>query len=191
MPFQFPSRRLSVLASVLAAGLMLAAAGCSGHITPLGPDPAATRPQPRQLRTPIVTEAMLVQQPAPPGSCPAGFTRISAPITSDRCYRKLGTPVTFTSAAVTLVQPRNVPGEPPEPSGMTGLVFNLPAADVATLTAITTTATDSQGAVEISVAGKIWALEMSMAPLTHGQFEIVLPSRNQALQLERTLTSTS
>jgi hypothetical protein len=74
---------------------------------------------------------------------------------------------------------------------MTGLVFNLPAADVATLTAITTTATDSQGAVEISVAGKIWALEMSMAPLTHGQFEIVLPSRNQALQLERTLTLTS
>ena len=37
MPFQLPPRPASVLASVLAAGLMLTVAGCS-HLTPLGPD---------------------------------------------------------------------------------------------------------------------------------------------------------
>jgi hypothetical protein len=48
MPFQPSPRLSSVLASVLAAGVMLTVAGCS-HLTPLGPDPAATMPQPHHL----------------------------------------------------------------------------------------------------------------------------------------------
>src|SRR5215472_14186157 len=40
MPFQPLPRPLSVLASVLAAGLMVTVASCSSPITPLGPDGA-------------------------------------------------------------------------------------------------------------------------------------------------------
>src|SRR6185295_17915879 len=67
MPFQPPPRPAPVLASVLAAGLMLTAASCS-HLTPLGP----AAPQPHHLRSPIVLQAMRVQNPTPAGGCPAG-----------------------------------------------------------------------------------------------------------------------
>ena len=56
-------------------------------------------------------------------------------------------------------------------------------------TAVTTQAYDSQGAVDISVAGKTWGLPVAQAPLTYGQFTVVLPSKNEALQLQRILTS--
>ena len=73
MPFQRPSRPLSVLASALAAvGLMLAVAGCS-HITPLGPGPApVSLPPARDLGSPIMVQAMRSQPPTPTGECPAG-----------------------------------------------------------------------------------------------------------------------
>ncbi len=51
MPLQSLPRLLPVLASVLAAGVMLTAASCS-HVTPLGPDPAAARPV--RSRSPVV-----------------------------------------------------------------------------------------------------------------------------------------
>ena len=73
MPFQRPTRPLSVLASALAAaGLMLAAAGCS-NITPLGPDPApVSLPPARDLGSPIIIQVMRSQPATPAGQCPAG-----------------------------------------------------------------------------------------------------------------------
>ena len=59
MPLQPPPRLPAAAASVLAAGLMLTAASCS-HLTPLGPDPAATMPQPHHLRSPLVLQDMRV-----------------------------------------------------------------------------------------------------------------------------------
>src|SRR5258705_11427898 len=114
MSFEFRPRRASVLAGVLAAGLMLTVAGC-GHLTPLGPDAAATAPPPSHLRSPIVLQAMRVQPPAPAGGCPARFPMISLPGTYPRvCGRPVGTPVTLTSAAVSPVssfRPRTPPGQ--------------------------------------------------------------------------------
>jgi hypothetical protein len=186
MPFRPPPRPSSVLASMLAAGLMLSVASCS-HLTPLGP--AADMPQLRHLRSPMVLQAMRVQNPTPAGGCPAGFTKLSAPGQSPACYRPLGAPVTITSAAVSL-GPTAGPASPPNaPPSAYGLLIALPAADRAELTAVTTQAYDSQGAVDISVAGKTWALPMTLAPITHGQFTIMLPSRNEVLQLQRLLVS--
>ena len=73
MPVQRPARPLSVLASALAAaGLMLAAAGCS-NITPLGPDPApVSLPPARDLGSPITMQVMRSQPATPAGRCPAG-----------------------------------------------------------------------------------------------------------------------
>jgi hypothetical protein len=71
MPCQHP-RPLSVLASALAAGIVLAVAGCS-NITPLGPDPAPVNlPPARSLGSPIVMQIMRSQFPSPTGGCPAG-----------------------------------------------------------------------------------------------------------------------
>jgi hypothetical protein len=73
MPVQRPTRPLSVLASALAAaGLMLAATGCS-NIAPLGPDPAPVRlPPARDLGSPITIQVMRSQPATPAGDCPAG-----------------------------------------------------------------------------------------------------------------------
>jgi hypothetical protein len=186
MPLQSWPRPALVLASVLAAALMLTAVACS-HVTPLGP--AGNVPQPHQLRSPIVLQAMRVQVPSLAGGCPASFTKLSAPGQSPECYRPLGAPVTITSAAVgpgPTVSPASPPNAPPSEYG---LLIALPAADRAELTAVTTQASDSQGAVDISVAGKTWALPMAQAPMTHGWFTIMLPSKNEVLQLQRILTS--
>jgi hypothetical protein len=72
MPFQRPRRSLSVLASALAAGIVLAVAGCS-NITPLGPHPAPVNlPPTRNLGSPIMMQVMRSQPPTPTGECPAG-----------------------------------------------------------------------------------------------------------------------
>jgi hypothetical protein len=73
MPFQRPPRPLSVLASALAAaGLVLAAAGCS-NITPLGPASVPMHlPPARDLGSPITVQVMRSQPPTPAGRCPAG-----------------------------------------------------------------------------------------------------------------------
>ena len=60
----------------------------------------------------------------------------------------------------------------------------MPAADRAELTAVTTQAYNVQGAVDISVADKVWGLPLAKAPLTRGVFTIMLPSKNQADQLQ-------
>ncbi|HET9080788.1 MAG TPA: hypothetical protein VFO01_09765 [Trebonia sp.] len=188
MPFQSWPRQAPVLVGVLAAALMLTAVACS-HVTPLGP--AGNVPQPHQLRSPIILQAMRVQYVTPEGGCPAGFTKLSAPGQSPGCYRPLGAPVTITSAAVApgpVARPVSPPNAPPSEYG---LLILLPAAGRAELTAVTTQAYDSQGAVDVSVAGKTWALPMQQAPLTHGQFTIMLPSKNELLQLQRILAPSS
>ena len=188
MSFEFRPRPASVLAGLLAAGLMLTVAGC-GQLTPLGPDAAATAPPPSPLRSPIVLQAMSVQPPAPAGGCPARFTMISVPGNPGECVRPLDTPVTITSASVSAVasfQPRTPSGQPQGPP-VYQIMITLPAADVTAATAVVTTAYDSQGGVDFSVAGRSWGLPKVFKPFRSQQLSIALPSKNQALQLYRLL----
>jgi hypothetical protein len=73
MPCKPPPPLLSVLASMLAAaGVVLAATGCS-HITPLGTDQApVSLPPAHDLGSPITMQVMRSQPPTPAGRCPAG-----------------------------------------------------------------------------------------------------------------------
>jgi hypothetical protein len=219
MPLQHP-RPWAVLASVLAAtGLTLAVASCSG-ITPLGPDPAGTMPQPYHLQSPIILEAMRDQPGTTAGGCPAGYVALqgdnssrsviagpvrsvvgAGPTRSSRaaavasatpvptCYRKVGSPVMFNSAAVSSVSlvsnPKPPPGQPAPPVQY-GFTITLPAASVPALTAVTTTAYRAHGSLAITVAGRSWALPLVAGPFTSRNFQISLP-RSQALQLQHLL----
>jgi hypothetical protein len=124
------------------------------------------------------------------GGCPAGFTKLSAPGQNPACYRPLGAPVTITSAAVSPGPTVTAATSPPNaPPSAYGLLIVLPAADRAELAAVTTQAYDAQGAVDISVVGKTWAQPMTQAPVTHGPLTMMLPSRNEFLQLQRILAA--
>ena len=199
MPYQ-RARLPSALASVLAAaGMVLAVASCTGHIAPLGPDPAATLPQPHHLRSPLILQDMLTQGLVPPpGGCPAGWVLLSG-----GCYRKTGTPVTITSAAVSPVFPFQPPTPPGQqaPAVQYGFSITVPSADVSALAAVLPTAPGPPGpptasAVTpatpipaISVAGRTWILLGYGTPSAGGEFDVTLPSRNQALQLQRMLAA--
>ncbi len=155
---------------------------------PLGPD---APPSPGPLASPIIFQLVLSQPPLPAGGCPAGYATPSAPGpgfpgVSGACYRKTGTPATFTSAAVTLYL-RPGGSEPAQPSTMWGLTIALTRAEAAALTAITTRSYDTRDPIAISVAGTTWAVPMTSAPLTNGRFQIITESKDQALQLQRTL----
>ncbi|HEY3954660.1 MAG TPA: hypothetical protein VGM53_14910 [Streptosporangiaceae bacterium] len=193
MPFRFPSRLASVLASVLAAGFTLTVAGCSGQITPLGP---YAPPKPHHLAAPLVLQAVRIQPATPAGRCPAGSAVLSAPAGSStpaagpgHCYRKLGTPLTITSAAVAAatLTPSRANASTGQAAGASsyGFVIAPPASDAAALTAITTTAAGAHGNLALSVAGRTWLLPRVVRPFTH-QFQIMLP-RNQARWLRRVL----
>ncbi len=187
MPFPPPPRPSSVLASALtAAGLTLTVASCS-HLTPLGPTP----PQPRHLGSPIVLQAMRSHPATPAGRCPAGYVALSAPGDPNPglCYRKLGTPVTITSAAVSSISEGPVTSPAGQQAGPAsyGFAVAVPAADVGAVTAVITQAYDSRGAVDVSVAGKTWAVPQVIKPFPGRQFQIFLPSRNQARQLRHIL----
>jgi hypothetical protein len=203
MPVQRPPRPPPVLASALAAaGVVLAVAGCS-HITPLGPDQAAAMPQPHHLRSPLILQDMrTLGQVSPPGGCAAGWVTLSGdPGQPGQCYRKTGTPVTITSAAVSPV----VSFRPPPPPGQQappvqyGFSITVPAADVPALAAVLPMASAPPGPPSaspvnsatpipaISVAGRTWVLLGYGAPSAGGQFEVALASRNQALQLHHLL----
>ena len=200
MPYQRP-RLPSALASVLAvAGIVLAVASCTGRITPLGPDQAATIPQPHHLRSPLILQDVRTQGlVSPPGGCPAGWVTLSGG--AGACYRKTGTPVTITSAAVSPVfsfRPPTPPGQQQAPPVQYGFSITVPAADVPALAAVFPAAPGSPGpptasAVNsatpmpaISVAGRTWILLGYSTPEGR-EFEITLPSRNQARQLQRML----
>ncbi len=188
MTLQPPPRLSSVLACVLAAGLVLAVASCS-HITPLGPGAV---PQPHHLKSPFVLQAMRMQPPASIDGCPPGYTLFPEPDNNPGlCARPAGTPVTITSAAVSSVssfQPKPPPGQQAGPAEYQ-FIITLPAADVPALTAVTTTAADLRGPLSLSVAGRTWLLPIAEQPFTSRQLMIPLPSKNQALQLQRILAS--
>ena len=217
MPFQRPTRPLSVLASALAAaGLMLAAAGCS-NITPLGPNPApVSLPPARDLGSPIIMQVMRSQPVTPAGQCPAGSVALFG---SEPNVPRFAGSVTVPiqgSTATPLATPATPPapgvgvacyvpaGSPvtvtsaavssvtsyPQQTGPAAYEFVVafPAADVAALTAAIRQAYDSGDALGMSVAGKLW-----QAPQTRGKVialraeQINLFSREQALQLYRLL----
>jgi hypothetical protein len=221
MPFQRPTRPtrpLSVLASaVAAAGLMLAAAGCS-HVTPLGPDPSpVSLPSARDLGSPVIMQVMRSQPATPAGECPAGSVALfgSEPDVP-RVARAASVAVPVQGSTATPAPPATPPapgvgvacylpvGRPvtvtsaavssvtsyPQQTGPTayGFVVAFPSADVAALTAAIRQAYDSGDALGMSVAGKLW-----QAPQTRRKFsalraeQINLLSREQALQLYRLL----
>ena len=212
MPVQRPTRPLSVLASALAAGLMLAAAGCS-NITPLGPDPApVSLPPARDLGSPITMQVMRSQPATPAGQCPAGSITLfgsepdvprfagsvavpvqqstatpatpPAPGVGVACYLPVGTPVTVTSAAVSAVTSY------PQQTGPAayGFVVAFPAVEVAALTAVLTQAYDLGDALGLSVAGQLWqAPQTRRKAIALRAEQINLFSREQALQLYRLL----
>jgi hypothetical protein len=203
MPFPPPPRLPTAAASVLAAGLMLTVASCS-HLTPLGPDPATALPQPHHLRSPLVLQAVRVPQFAPVGGCPAGYITLPGGGSPGMCYRTTGTAVTITSAAVSPVSPFRPPpppGQQAAPPVQYVFWITVPAADAPALTAVTTTVTGPQrpqgppaasaatSALTISVAGRTWGLVGFATRFTGRQLEVALPSRNQALRLQRTLAA--
>lgn len=195
MPSRHLPRQFFILGSALAAiALGLTVAGC-GHVAPLGPDAAPATPQPRHLGSPIILQAVLGRPSSPPGgTCPAGYVALSDQATGNTglCYSKLGSPVTFTSAGVSAGAMKNSAGQSDGSAGAEAtLMFNVPAADRAALTAITTKAYEAKGYVEVSVAGQAWAIPEALAPLTDGQFAISLTSKNEVLRLQRLLEPSS
>jgi hypothetical protein len=203
MPFPSPPRLSSVLASVLGAGVMLAVASCS-HVTPLGPDPAATMPQPHQLRSPLVLEDVLMVHSTPGGACPAGSVELSG--NAPGCYHTTGTPATLTSAGVSSItsfRPPTPPGQQQAEPTQYGFSITVPAADAPAVNAVITAAegplsSASQGPVSstvsaaqpvpaISVAGHTALLVGFSIGLNGQEVKVFLPSRNQALQLQGTL----
>lgn len=177
-----PGRRPAGVGIAVAA-LALTCAGCS-HILPLGPAP----PAPRHLGSAVILQLVLSQPPSPADRCPAGYATFTTPFTDypevpDACYRTLGKPVMFTSAAVTMAYQPATNQQP----ALYGLNFTLSAAEAAALTAITTKAFDSRDQMAVSTAGKTWGVFMTAAPFTNGQFGILVQSENQALQLQRIL----
>jgi hypothetical protein len=172
---------------LVVTALALTVTGC-GHVLPLGPDAPAP---PSRLAVPIILQLVLSQPPLPGGGCQAGYATLPAPGPDsvgvpDACYRKTGTPVSFTSAAVTLYL-RPAGQEPVQHPTSWGLAVTVPSAGAATLTAITTKSFDTRDPLAISIAGTTWAVVMTPAPLTSGQFVFMTQSKNQALQLQRTL----
>jgi len=196
MPFLPPPRLSSVLASVLAAGLMLTVASCShdtpapvAHVLPPAPvgHSAGTTVAARSGAL-FVLKAVRIRPPTGAGGCPAGSVALSGG--PGQCYSQLGTPVRITSATVGPVITDALRFR-----GLDGFWIVLPAADVAALQAITTTAADAHANLAISVADRGWLLPIPGRPFTNGQLEIFLPRKgnslairnNQVLELHRIL----
>jgi hypothetical protein len=212
MPFQRPTRPLSVLASALAAaGLMLVAAGCS-TITPLGPDPTPVRlPPARDLGSPIIVQVMRSQPPTPAGQCPAGSVALfglEPNVLRTAVASSVPVPVQGSTATPA---PRATPPAPPVgvacylPAGRPvtitsaavssvttyphqagpafyGFVVAFPAADVAALTAAIRQAYDSGDALGMSVAGKLW-----QAPQPRRRFNALRAEQINLLSREQAL----
>ena len=194
MPVHRPPRPWPFLVSALAAvGIVVAVAGCS-HIAPLGPGPTpVSMPSTRHLGSPIILQVMRSQPATAAGKCPAGYVALSSPGSAGTCYRKLGTPVTITSAAISSVfmnRPTPPPGQSAGPAQY-GFLITVPAANVAAVSAVIKRAYDARGALAISVAGKTWEAPQVEQPFSGQRLEIGLPTRNQALQLYRTLVPAS
>ncbi len=222
MPLQRPPGPLSVLVGALAAaGLILAAAGCS-NVTPLGPEPSpVSLPPARPLGSPISVQVMRSQPPTPTGQCPAGSVALygSEP-NVPRAAVATSRPVPV-GAGSTAAAPPPTPSRPPpgvacyRPAGTPvtitsaavspvttsrnqpgpawyEFVVAFPAADVPALTADIHRAYDAGDAIGMSVAGQLW-----QAPQLRRKFialraeQINLLSRNQAVQLYHLLVPAS
>jgi hypothetical protein len=174
----------SAAASAAIAVSVLAAAGCTGD-RPMSEVSAGSTPQIRPLRSAIVLEQVVSQLriPPPPGKagrfkCRPGFAVLPGPGANPAlCYKQIGKPVTFTSAAVVQIQDL-----PPRWS----LAIELPPGERAALAAVSTRAVGHQ--LAIIVAGKAWAVPLVQTPLPDGTFEIPGLTRTQADLLQRTLT---
>jgi hypothetical protein len=176
------SGRRAARAGIALAAISLTVAGCSQAL-PLSQAPATQR----HLTTAIMLQIVVSQPPhqrrvaarqVPPRSPPAAEEFPG----SGQCYRRLGAPLTITSAAVRYLQQ---PAANQQPANY-GLGITVPAADRTALTAITTKAYRSRDSIATIVAGKTWSVANVPGPFT-GQFEIPAQSANQALQLQRTL----
>jgi hypothetical protein len=201
MPFHLPPRLSLVLVGALAVGIMLAVVGCTGKVTPLGPDPAANMPQPHHLRSPLILQDVRVQPPTPFGDCPAGYAAIPG---SGQCYGdRVGRAVTIASAGVSPVssfQPPTASGQQAPPVQY-GFWITVPAADepaaatvipTASMTPGPPTATPVTSAAAIpaiSVAGRTWVLVGFSTQPTDREFKVFLASQTQALQLQRALAA--
>jgi hypothetical protein len=168
-------------AGIALAAAALALAGCSQAL-PLGPTPATQH----HLKSAIVLQIVRSQPSSPAGSCPAGYARLPKAANqfpgSGQCYRRLGKPLTITSAAITYFQQPAVNHQPAN----YGLGITVPAADKAALLAITTEAYHSRDLIAIIAAGKTWRAASVEAPFT-GRFEIPAQNANEALKLQRIL----
>jgi hypothetical protein len=190
----------SAALALAAAGIALAAAGCGGHITPLGPDQAASVPQPHRLRSALVLRAMHILQQHPVSGCPAGWGALGP---GPGCYREAGTPATITAAGVSAV----ISFRPPQPPGQTavpvqyGFWISVPAASVAALSAVIPAAAGSPGPPTaqpvtsaatipaLSMAGRTWLLIGFTTRYADREVEVFLPSRSQALRVQRALAA--
>jgi len=168
-------------AGIALAAAALTVAGCSQAL-PVGPTPAAQH----HLASAIVLQIVQGRPSTPAGSCPAGYARLpkaaeQSPGTG-QCYRRIGKPLSITSAAVTYLQQ---PAANQQPANY-GLGIKVSAADKGALLAITTKAYHSQDLIAIIAVGKTWAVHDWAGPFT-GQFEIPAQNAKQALQFQRTL----
>jgi len=168
-------------AGFLLAAISLTVAGCSQAL-PLGQTPATQH----HLNSAIVLQIVVSHPSSSAGGCPAGYARLPKAANqfpgSDQCYRRLGKPLTITSAAVSYLQQPAVNQQPAN----YGLGITVPAADKAALLAITTKAYRSRDQIATIVAGKTWSVATVEGPFT-GRFEIPAQNANQALQLQRNL----
>jgi len=191
--------RFAAGAGAAVAGLALALTGC-GQALPLGPAPAAF-PAPTRLASSIVMLPGLTDAGATAGHCPKGEVVLSGPGVQPQhfgpasspvnpapvCFREQGKPLTVTSAGVVVFEQ---PGgsQPVQHPASWVVSVNLPAADAAALASITTKLAGTQDQLAIIVAGQTWGMPLTLAPLTHGQFEIGTQGKSQAFQLQRLLT---
>jgi hypothetical protein len=128
-------------------------AGCSQAL-PIGPAPATQH----HLASAVVLQIVLSRPSSPAGGCSAGSARLPRAAEdfpgSGQCYRRIGRPLTITSAAVAYVQQ---PAANQQPASY-GLAITVPA------------------------AGKTWGVPNVGGPFT-GRFEIPAQNAKQALQL--------
>jgi hypothetical protein len=190
-PFHPWPRWSSVLVSVLAAaGVVLAVASCS-HVTPIGPDGTATPAMPpsRHLGSPIILQVMRSRPPTATSGCLAGWVMVPAPGGAPTwCYRPVGSSTRVTSAAVSAVSLYRPPPPGNGPAQYTFMV-NVPAADVAAVTAVIKRAYASHDEFGISAGGKTWmALQvLGPTPPSGRRLQILLPTRKLAEQFHHML----
>jgi hypothetical protein len=193
------SIRLAACAAL--TGLVLTVAGCSQAL-PLGPAPAAP-PTPSRLGSAIVLQPGLADPGASVSKCPAGSVALSGPgavvgpatpngpVTSPStpngvCFQELGKPLTFTTAGVVVAEQPARSQPAPQPASWV-VRINLPAAEAAELTAVTTKLAGTQDQLAIIIAGQTWSMPVTLQPLTGGDFAFGTQSKNQALQVQRLL----